>query len=85
MPIPLSPCAMSFAVKEILFFFFSSFFLSSFLSLATSTGIWQYFFALYVILIFTAIIGAAAAFSFWRLLRAEDEGLFTLFLFLFLF
>lgn len=26
------------------------------------------------ILLFNAIIGAAAAFSFWRMLRAEDEG-----------
>lgn len=35
---------------------------------------WQYFFALTVILLFTSIIGAAAAFSFWRMLRQEDEG-----------
>lgn len=35
---------------------------------------WQYFFALAVILLFTSIIGAAAAFTFWRLLRQEDEG-----------
>lgn len=27
-----------------------------------------------VILLFTSIIGAAAAFSFWRMLRQEDEG-----------
>jgi hypothetical protein len=27
-----------------------------------------------VILLFTSIIGAAAAFNFWRLLRQEDEG-----------
>ncbi len=27
-----------------------------------------------MILLFVAIIGAAAAFSFWRMLRQEDEG-----------
>lgn len=35
---------------------------------------WEYFFALLVILLFNAIIGAAAAFNFWRMLRQEDEG-----------
>ncbi len=35
---------------------------------------WEYFFALTVILLFTSIIGAAAAFNLWRLLRQEDEG-----------
>ena len=29
---------------------------------------------LQVILLFTSVIGAAAAFSFWRMLRQEDEG-----------
>ena len=40
---------------------------------ACLTG-WEYFFALTVILLFTSIIGAAAAFNFWRMLKQEDEG-----------
>jgi hypothetical protein len=49
-------------------------FFVSFSSPLFPAGGWQYFFALTVILLFTSIIGAAAAFNFWRLLRQEDEG-----------
>ena len=34
----------------------------------------EYYFALAVILLFASVIGAAAAYNFWRMLRMEDEG-----------